>query len=132
MTRCNQAVPTGKSDYAPNCPVRALRYYHRYITEHLELRKGRCCLLFVRIKDNNTGKELSAATVSRWICTTIVDSHAALWRSKSIPGKSSRCPHSGYFVATLQGRPTSSDEGLKMVQQRHLHVLLPYRHLSAS
>ena len=29
------AIPTGKSDFgAPNCPVRALRYYHRYITEH--------------------------------------------------------------------------------------------------
>ena len=37
------AVPTGKSDFGPpNCPVRALRYYHRYSTEHPELmRKGR-------------------------------------------------------------------------------------------
>ena len=36
------AVPTGKSDYgAPNCPVRAFRYYHRYIIEHPELRN--CC-----------------------------------------------------------------------------------------
>ena len=26
---------------APNCPVRALRYFHRYMTEHAELRKGR-------------------------------------------------------------------------------------------
>ena len=24
------------------CPVRALRYYHRYMPEHPELRKGRC------------------------------------------------------------------------------------------
>ena len=80
------AVPTGKSDFvAPNCLVRALRYYHRYLTEHPELRKGRRCL-FVLIKDNNAGKELSAATISRWICTTIVDSHATLQNSKSIPG----------------------------------------------
>ena len=81
------AVPTGKSDFGtPNCLVRALRYYHRYMTKHPELRKGRCCL-FVPIKDNNTGKELSAATISRWICTTAVDSHAALQNSESILGK---------------------------------------------
>ena len=32
------AVPTGKPEFgAPNCPVRALRYYHRYryMSEHL-------------------------------------------------------------------------------------------------
>ena len=35
-------VPTAKPDFgAPNCPVRALRYYHRFMTEHPELRKGR-------------------------------------------------------------------------------------------
>ena len=66
------AVPTGKSE----CPVRALRYYHRYLTEHPELRKDRRCLC-VPIKDNNAGKELSADSISGWICTTIVDSHAA-------------------------------------------------------
>ena len=38
------------------------------------------------IKDNNAGKELSAATISRWICTTIVDSHAAMQNSKSFCG----------------------------------------------
>ena len=36
------AIPTGKPEFgAPNCPVRALRYYHRYLTEHPELRKDR-------------------------------------------------------------------------------------------
>ena len=56
------AVPTGKSEFgAPNCPVRALRYYHRYLTEHPDLRKDRR-RLFVPIKDNNAGKELSAPT----------------------------------------------------------------------
>ena len=36
------AVPTGKSEFgAPNCPVRALRYYHRHLTEHPEKRGGR-------------------------------------------------------------------------------------------
>ena len=78
------AVPTGKSDFGtPNCPVRTPRNYHRYITEHPELRKGRR-RLFVLIQDNNARKELSAATISRWICTTTVDSHASLWKSKSI------------------------------------------------
>ena len=72
------AIPTGKPEFgAPNCPLRALRYYHRYLTEHPELRKDRR-RLFVPIKDNNAGKELSAAPISRWICTTIVDSHAAM------------------------------------------------------
>ena len=77
------AVPTGKSEFGPpNCPVRALRYYYRYCMEHPELRKDRR-RLFVPIKDNNAGKEPSAATISRWICTTIVDSHAAIQNSKS-------------------------------------------------
>ena len=47
------AVLTGK-------PVRMLKYYHRYMTEHPELRKGRRCL-FVPFKDNNAGKKLNAA-----------------------------------------------------------------------
>ena len=92
-------VSTGKSDFgAPNCLVRALRYCSRYITDHPELRNA-SCRLFVLIKDN-----------------------AALWKSKN----SSKDLRSGYFVATLkQGRPTCSDDGQKMVQQRHLHILLP-------
>ena len=57
------AVPTGKQDFgALNCPVRALRYYHRYMTEHLELRKG-SRRLFIPFKDNNAEKELSAASI---------------------------------------------------------------------
>ena len=80
------AVPTGKSEFGtPNCPVRALRYYHRYLTEHPEPRKDRR-RLFVPIKDNNAGKELSASTISRWICTTIVDSHAAIQNSRNLSG----------------------------------------------
>ena len=79
------AIPTGKPEFgAPNCPVRALRYYHRYLTEHPELRKDRL-RLFVPIKDNNAGKELSAASISRWICSTIVDSHTAIQDSKNLP-----------------------------------------------
>ena len=84
------AVPTGKPHFgALNCPVRALKYYHRYMTEHPELRKGRGRLfhVFIPFLDNNAGKELSAALISRWICTAIVDSHAPLQNSKSIPGK---------------------------------------------
>ena len=81
------AIPTCKPEFgAPNCPVRALRYYHRYLTEHPELRKDRR-RPFVPIKDNNAGKELSgASTISRWICTTIVDSHAAIQNSRNLYG----------------------------------------------
>ena len=56
------AVPTGKSE--SHCPVRALCYYHRHLTEHPELGKDRR-RLFDPIKDNNAGKELSASTISR-------------------------------------------------------------------
>ena len=77
---------SGKSEFgASNCPMRALRYYHRYLTEHPELRKDRH-RLFVPIEDNKAGKELSAATISRWICTTIVDSHVSMQNSKSFSG----------------------------------------------
>ena len=80
------AIPTGKPEFgAHNCPVRALRYYHRYLTEHPELRKDRR-RLFVSFKDNNAGKELSASSISRWICTTIVDSYAAILDSKNLSG----------------------------------------------
>ena len=79
-------APTGKSEFgAPNCPVRALRYYHRHLTKHQELRKDRR-RLFEPIKDNNAGKELIASTISRWICTTIVDSHAAIQNSMNLSG----------------------------------------------
>ena len=72
------AIPTGKPEFgAPN--------YHRYLTEHPDLRKDRRSL-FVPIKDNNAGKELSASSISRWICTTIVDSHAAIQDSKNLSG----------------------------------------------
>ena len=92
-------VPTGKSEFgAPNCPVRALRYFHRYITEHPELRQSRR-RLFVPTKDNKARKELSAATISKWICMTIVDFHAALQDSKSIPGTIKA--HKVLAVATL-------------------------------
>ena len=81
------AVPTGKPDFgALHCPVRVLRYYHRYMTEHPELRKGRR-RLFIPIEDNNAGNKLIAVFISHWICTAIVDYHATLQNSKSIPGK---------------------------------------------
>ena len=50
--------------------MRVLKYSHKYMTEHPELRKGRRHL-FVSSKDNNEGKELSAAPHS----------------SENIPGK---------------------------------------------
>ena len=56
------------------------------MSEHPELRKGKHCL-FIPFKDNNAGKELSAASISRWICNTIVDSRASIQGNKNIPGK---------------------------------------------
>ena len=108
--------------------VLLLNHYYRYMTEHPELRKGRRHL-FIPFKDNNTGKELSVASISHWICTTIVDSHATLQNIKIIPAMVKKA-HKVCAVATsLQlfktSRPTSSHEGRQMVRWRHLHVLLP-------
>ena len=44
------------------------------------------------------GNYLSAAAISRWNCTTIVDSHATLQNSKSITGKVKA--HEVHAVAT--------------------------------
>ena len=75
-----------KSEFgAPKCHLRALRYYHRHLTEHPELGKDRRRPFFP-IKDNNASKELSASTISRWIRTTIVDSHAAIQNSRNLSG----------------------------------------------
>ena len=63
-------------------PTAQVGYCHRYMTGHPELRKGRRCL-FVSSKDNNAGKELNAASISRWICTTMVDSHTSLQKVKA-------------------------------------------------
>ena len=67
------------------------------MSEHPELRKGRRCL-FIPSNDNNAGKELNGASISRWICTTIVDSHASIQSSKNIPGKVKA--HEVHAVAT--------------------------------
>ena len=129
------AVPTGKSEFgAPNSPVKALRYYHRYLTEHPELRKDRRHL-FVPIKDNNAGKELSASTISRWICTTIVDSHAAIQNSRNLSG-SVKAQEVRAVATSLQLFNKvdlhSVHEGRKMVQWWYLHFLLPQRSLPSS
>ena len=67
------------------------------MTEQPELMKWRH-RLFIPIKDNNTGYELSAAAMSRWNCTISVDFHATLQNSKSIPGKVKA--HEVHAVAT--------------------------------
>ena len=43
-------------------------------------------------------KELSAALISLWICTTIVDSHASLQCSDPREGQSPGGPCCGYFI----------------------------------
>ena len=69
----------------PTCPVRALRCYRRFMKDHQELRKCRQHTLLIPIKDNNSSKELTAATNSGWICNITVEPHAALDKSKSLP-----------------------------------------------
>ena len=44
-------------------------------------------IIYLPFQDNNAGKELSVASISRWICTTIVDSYASTQGTKHIPGK---------------------------------------------
>jgi hypothetical protein len=71
------AIPTGQAQYGhPNCPVRALKYYHRRTKDPL-LRKGRSHM-FIPLKDVKPGHEISSSTISRWICSTIIDAHQAL------------------------------------------------------
>ena len=80
------------------------------MTEHPELRKGRR-RLFVSFKDNNVGNELSTASISWWICTTVVDSHAFLQSSMNMPGK----VKAQEVRAVSEGRPTGSYEGWEVV-----------------
>jgi hypothetical protein len=71
------AIPTGKAQFGhPNCPVRALKYYHRRTKDPL-LRKGRSHM-FIPLKDVKPGQEISSSTISRWICSTIIDTHQSL------------------------------------------------------
>ena len=76
-------VTIWKSEFgAPNCRVRALWYYHQFMRDYPELLQGR---QLIPISDNNFGRELSAATIFRWICNTIVESYAAFIKSKRLP-----------------------------------------------
>jgi hypothetical protein len=71
------AIPTGQKQFGhPNCPVRALKYYHRR-TRDPNIRKGRLHM-FIPLKDVTHGKEISGSTISRWICTTIITAHQTL------------------------------------------------------
>ena len=74
MTR-DTSVPTGKPDFGgPNCLVRALRYYDTCRVSRVE--EGQTLLVYSRY--TKVGKELSAVSISHWICNTIPDSHATL------------------------------------------------------
>ena len=41
--------------------------------------------LFIKIKDNNVGKEVSTVTIPLWICNTIVEAQAAAADGKFLP-----------------------------------------------
>ena len=126
------AVPTGKIEFGVlNCPDRAHQFYHHFMKDHPELRKVRW-LLFIPVNDNNSG----AATISRWICNTIVESHAALCDSKtsqkqlkSIIGAQCR-----YLIAIIfKGRPAVCIESWQMdeVYFRDVYYALLARPLSS-
>lgn len=69
-----QALPPDDSTSgAILCPVRALRYYRR-ATAAPGTRKGRQ-RLFIPFKDNNNQREISPMSISRWICSVIVEAH---------------------------------------------------------
>jgi hypothetical protein len=71
------AIPTGKEQFGhPNCPVRALKLYHRR-TKDPSIRKGRLHM-FIPLKDVTHGNEISSSTISRWICSTIISAHHSL------------------------------------------------------
>ena len=77
------ALPTDKDlPVAPNCPVRALKYYHRRTSEP-SVRKGRK-KLFIPLKDNHQGMEISTSTISRWLCTIISLAHDQLPRERRL------------------------------------------------
>ena len=58
----------------------------RFGQDYIQFKPKWAGVLCVPIKDNNAGKELSASTISRWICTTIVDSHATIQNSRNLSG----------------------------------------------
>jgi hypothetical protein len=71
------AIPTGKTQFGHiNCPVRALKYYHRRTTDP-NIRKGRQHM-FIPLKDVKPGHEIRSSTISRWICSTIINAHHSL------------------------------------------------------
>jgi hypothetical protein len=89
------AIPTGKTQFGHiNCPVRALKYYHRRTTDP-HIRKGRLHM-FIPLKDVKPGHEISSSTISRWICSTIIDAH----QSHSDPLPSGIKAHEVRAVAT--------------------------------
>jgi hypothetical protein len=89
------AIPTGQAQFGhPNCPVRALKYYHRR-TRDPAIRKGRLHM-FLPLKDVNPGREISSSTISRWICNTIIEAH----NSHSDPLPSGIKAHEVRAVAT--------------------------------
>ena len=105
------------------------------MTEHSELRKGRRWL-FIPLKDNNAGKELIPATISRFICNTIVESHAALEKSKSLP-KSVKAHEVRAVATSLQlfakvDLQTVIEAGRWLSGGTLIHFLLPERPLSPS
>ena len=54
------------------------------MTEHPVIRKG-TWQLFITMDNNKLGKKLNAATLSRWICNTIMEAHTAASDGKNLP-----------------------------------------------
>ena len=114
-------VWTGKPDFgAPNCPVGALRYDHRFMAEHSELRRAdAACLL------NSRTTALDPHRYNGFSCRPSEHQDRVSWERSS-----SRSVL--WLLISILCRPTGSHEGQQVGQCRHLHVLLPLRPLSAS
>ena len=116
----------------PDCPVRALWYNH-FMKGHPELWKGRSERLFISIKDNNSGKELRAATIPATICNTIVEAHAALHDSKSLPKTLKHRYMLNHLLTTIfKGTPADCIDSRQMDEQGNIYFVLLLSLLSPS
>ena len=80
------AVPTGKPGFgAPNCPVRAVRYYHRYLTEHAGLIKDRRRFLSLA-RTIMPVRSLVHPPFLGGSAPLLFDSHATIQNSRNLSG----------------------------------------------
>ena len=115
----------GKPDFgAPNCPVRALRYYHRCMTDRSELRKGRRRLF---IQDTTRRGRSSVQPLFLVGSAPLYGILMLPFRTETASQERSKLQRSVLWLLRYNfstSRPKASHESLEVVQWRHLHILL--------